>query len=297
MTRDMLGQSSKSIWFEHIQAIVISEAVVKRDRLDTILDFFLRDSEMRSRINVYITPNEARSILEYQPHDATSGGLFLGENNQNHMWDNHIIHHADLGFIDQTIRNKGDVIIPRLELLDNGIKIGGAAAFKKDKFVGYLDEYAILGGKFTRATEKTAVITATGPDHPENVFVFEMTKHDTRLTPHVDGDNIYFTLDITMSGNINELQNGSENSGYDLFKPEDIRKLELVFSEEVKQAVEYNYRINQQLGTDNLLLNAKLKTQKPAVWSKVKTRWDDIFPTIPLIVSVNTSIQGIGKHK
>ncbi|MBP2628634.1 MAG: germination protein, Ger(x)C family, partial [Firmicutes bacterium] len=61
MVRDMLGQSSKSLYFEQLDAIVISEAAVKKNGLRPIIDFFRRDPEMRSRTKIFITPGEAKA--------------------------------------------------------------------------------------------------------------------------------------------------------------------------------------------------------------------------------------------
>jgi len=298
MVRDMLGQSSKSLWFEHIQVIIISEAVLQEAGLGEILDFFRRDSEMRSRIKVYITPGEARALVEYTPQSKEAGGLYLSEIIRLHTRNTHVAGaRTDLGFVSQYLDNNIDIMLPRIEVADKVVKVGGAAIFSKDRFVGYADEYAVAGRKFVAATEKSAIVTVPCPNHPDHQVIFELYRHDTRLSPHIDGDRIYFILDITMYGNIGELQGDIEND--DTMDSQYIHKLEAAFANEIEHNVRYSQDVFQkQLKADPLnAFTKKMKVYKPETWEKVKDQWDDIYPEIPLIISVNVSIRGIGSHK
>jgi len=295
IVRDTLGQSSKSLYFEHIQAIVISEAAVRELGIKSIIDFFLRDAEMRWRIKVYITPGEARPIIAYAPPNKEAGGIYLANIARNHPKNIHVAGaRTDLGNISVLLDNKADLIIPRMEMTGNVIKIRGAALFKKDKFAGYIDEQAVAGIKMIRATEKSAIITLPG-DEDSEVVAFELFRHDTQLAPHVDGDNIYFTLDITMWGNVGEYQVLDRASKAD--DPAFIRRVEQKAAEEVKRIVLYGKDSCQSLGVDVIYFSRKLKAHHPKTWEKVKDDWDTIYPTIPLVVSVNVVINQLGEHK
>lgn len=298
MIRDMLGQSSKSLWFEHVQAIIISEAVLKQTRLSEVLDFFMRDSEMRSRIKLYVTAGQARSLLEYNPPSKEAGGLYLAGLSRLHTRNIHVAgSHTDLGFIIQYIDNNMDIVLPRMEIEDKVVKLGGLALFKKDQFIGYADEYAVAGRKFIAGTEKSAIITVPSPDHPERQVIFELYRHDTRLRPHIDGDNIYFSLDINMYGNLGEMQGDIEIA--DTMDSQYRRKLEIAFAEEIKHAVLYAEDVFQkQMRVDSAgLFAGKMRAYEPDAWVKVKDEWNEIYAEIPLVISVNVYIENIGSHK
>lgn len=286
--RDMLGQSSKPLYFEHIQAIVISEAAIQQVGLESILDWFLRDAEMRSRIKVYITSGEAKPIIEYAPPTKEANGIYLANILRNNIKNVHVAGaRTDLGNISIMLDNKNDMVIPRLEMENNRVKSSGVALFKKDKFAGYADEQAVAGVRYIRATEKSAMITVPG-DKPDEVVTFELFLHNTQLEAHVDGDNIYFTLDVTMWGNIGEHQRLGE--GKRAADPAFAHRIEVRTAEEVKRLVLYGKDTCQAMGVDVLGFSSKLKTDHPKVWAKVKDRWDEIFPYIPLVVSVNVII-------
>jgi Ger(x)C family germination protein len=296
MTRDLLGQDNKNLWWEHLQTIIISEAVLKETGLKPIFDWFLRDREMRWRIRVFVTPGPARPLLEYQPPSGEPGGIFFAGIMQNHRKDIHLAGaRTDLGWASQALDNDDDIVLPRIELKDKVLKVNGTAAFNKDKFVGYLDDYAIKGVRFINGIEKSADVTIDSPDYPGGICVFELFRHDTRLRPHIKDGQVYFTLDISMVGNINEMQEpGSSNKTSD---PEYIRKLEVLFAEEVKKSALYAWRTMQAMHIDRFGLNGKLEAHETETWEKLKDKWDEIYPTVPLVVSVNVTIRGIGEHK
>lgn len=298
MIRDMLGQSSKTLWFEHVQVIIISEAVVKQAGLAEILDFFKRDSEMRSRIKIYITPGTARSLLEYNPPSKTAGGIFLADLIRMHARNNHIAGaRTDLGYTIRYFDANNNILLPRIEIADKVVKLGGSAVFKKDQFIGYADEYTTAGLVLTYGTEESAIIATECPDHPGQQISFEMFRDDTKLLPHVKDGKIYFTLDINMYGNLGEIQ--SQNGEDNTLDPQYIRKLEAAFAQEVKHNVLYaDHFFKQEMRVDCLSKFAgKMKAYEPVVWEQVKDQWDELYPTIPLIVSVNITIEKIGSHK
>ncbi|TWH45845.1 Ger(x)C family spore germination protein [Sporomusa sp. KB1] len=294
MVRDMLGQSSKSIYFEHLSAIVISEAAVKKNGLRPILDFFRRDPEMRSRTKIFITPGEAKAIAQYNPPTGEPGGTYLNGLIRNHRKNVHVAgSKADIGYITQAMDNDADYTIPRLDYIDNLPKLGGLALFKHDTLMGYADEYITRGFKFMYGTEKSAVIPVKCSDDPEQEIVYELFQHDTKLTPHIEGDTIYFTLDVTMQGNLGESNCKTKHDMHDLAF---LHSVEQEVAQEVAQNVRDTWKFQQQLGVDIPNVKARFKGYHPFEWKKIKDQWEDIYPTIPLIISVNVSIRGVGEH-
>ena len=298
MVRDMLGQTSKSLWFEHVQVIIISEAVLRQTGLGELLDFFKRDSEMRSRMHVYVTSGVAKSLLEYIPPNKEPGGIYLSNIVDLHVKNVHVAgKRTDLASLALYSDNNANLVVSRIEMVDKVVKLGGLAIFKKDKFIGYVDEDAVAGIKYMFGSEKSAIVTIPCPDHSDHQVIFELFRHDTRLRPHVDGDTIYFTLDINMYGNIGELQ--GDIALDNTMDPQYVNNLESAFADEIKRTVLYSQQIIQKkMRVDILNLFAtKLKAYEPDTWAKVKDQWDEIYPDIPLIISVNVSIRNIGSHK
>ena len=139
MVRDMLGESSKGLWFEHVQAIVISEAALKQVGLNRILDFWRRDAEMRWRMSVFVTPGEARPILSFVPPSGEAGGLYLAHVALRQIKDSHLgTGRSDLLATVQTLDAKGDILLPVVQLAGKALKVKDVAVFKGDRLSAIL---------------------------------------------------------------------------------------------------------------------------------------------------------------
>lgn len=296
MLWDLLGQSNKQLWFDHVQTIIISDAAVRQGGLQPMLDFYHRNAEIRWLTKVVITHGEARPLLEYRPPTGEPSGMFIANSLRMYGKSPHVPGwHTDLGDISTSSDNGRRVLIPRIELTDDVVKLGGMAIFKDQKFIDYVDEYTTQGLKLMSGIEKSAVITFECPMHPEKVLAFELFSHNTKLTPHADNGTIYFTLDIAMKGNIGEMQCRLQ---HDTIEDEDMGKLEELVAEAVKKNILYSFYTYQRLKVDASIFGQKLAASEPLVWEEVKDHWDDeAFPKTSLIVSVNVLIENIGTHK
>ena len=295
MVRDMLGQSSKSLFFEHLQVIIISEAAVKQQGLEPILDFFRRDAEMRWRIKVLITPGKARDILEFLPPTDESGGRYLVGIMNNHEKNIHLLGlRNDIGYTGQSLDNKYDVVLPKVELSEKVLRIGGVALFKGDKFIKYEDDYFTRGFKFLNGSERSAVIPVECPIHSGKPLVFEVINHYTKRKSSVNGDNVSFSVDILLRGNIGEVMCGESHN---TTTADFLNKASEMFANEVRQNIDYTMKKMQELEIDPLHFRGLLQGEHPKEWVKLKNRWQEIYPTAPLKVSVNVAIRMVGEHQ
>jgi spore germination protein KC len=251
---------------------------------------------MRRRIKVFITPGEARKLIEFKPPSGETGGRFLSGIIGNQKKNMHVGGaRTDLGFISQALDNGNDAMVPRAELSDGILKIGGMAVFRKDQFVDFIDEYTMQGLKFISGTPKSAAVAIPCPEHPWSSLVFEMYIHETILRPHVRSDGgIFFTLDISMWGSAGEIMCANRHN---VGNPQFLRQMEQLVAEEVKRNSLHSLQVIQQKRSDLARLGGKMKAYQPKEWKKIKERWGEIYPTVPLRVSVNVVIRGLGEHR
>lgn len=295
MLRDMSASNSKSLWFEHMQVLFISDQVLKDTSIERIVDFFRRDAELRWNMRIYLTSGNAKSLLEFEPPTGEPGGLFFIGAARNVGKNPHMATAGvNLAYLVRALDNKSDFILPRIELEDKEVKITGMAMFRKNRFVGYTSDYTAKGVKLLRGLEKSALITTECPDHPGEVITFELFRHSTILKVHADGDNIYFTANIAMRGNIGE---GTCSLLHDPDDPKFLNRLTDALSQEVNRNIQYAVAECQRLGVDDLAFSNHLKAYEPKIWASVKDRWDEVFPTIPVYVNTRISITNQGEHK
>ncbi|HMM21016.1 MAG TPA: Ger(x)C family spore germination protein [Selenomonadales bacterium] len=296
MKRDMLGQLSKNLDFGHMDAVIFSEAALKQEGLRPLMDNFLRDPSIRWRMRIYVTSGTARSILEYKTPTGEPLGQFLASLMTNQSRSTHMpAARTDMGYITIALDNGGDVYLPRIEVAEKALKVGGGAAFHKDKFIGYVDEPTVQGWRLARGLQKAASITIPCEEHPENLAVMEITNSSATMEPHVDGDNIYFTVEYQASGNLAEFQCINEHGKVE---PQDIHKLEKRFAQELTRSIAASLHTMQVLNFDpSGVIAEKLKSREHATWLKIKDRWPEIYPTIPFYVHASVTLQNIGEHR
>jgi spore germination protein KC len=295
MIRGILGQSSKALYFGHLDAIVISEQALSADGLAPLLDFFRRNPQVRWRVKVLVTPGNARKILEMPTPTGEPGGKYLKGIVDNHKNDLHMLgKEADLGEISQILDNHHDLLIPRIEATDRVIKVGGTALFKQDHFICYANEYVTRGLKLLTGRENSGVIPVDWPGHPGEQLVFEIFQHDNRLLPHVDDQGqVYFTLEINLTGNLGEITGPTSPS---VKNPAFISQFEQTVAKEVQDNVRYSLHFLQAKRLDPLNFKGKFKDYHPFVWKELKDRWDEIYPTMPVYISVHVSVKQFGEH-
>ncbi len=293
--RDALGESSKALWFENLQAVIFSQAAIERYGFPPLFDFFRRDAEMRWRAQVYITPGEAGKLLLIKPPTGEPGGIYLANVARRQKKDPHLpTDRTDVSFASQVLDAGADLMFPVVEPAGDTMKIKGAAIFKGERFLGYVDEYTVKGTRIVRATEKSALITFDCPDHPGSAVTFELFRHETILEPYVEGDRVRFTLDIAMRGNLGEVQCGHLHNTMD---PDYQIEVQKMIAAEVKRNAEYAVAVGQRLGWEMFYFRRSLQAYKPKDWARIKDRWDEIYPTVQVEVKVRVSIINVGEHR
>ncbi len=293
--RDALGESSKGLWFENLQVILFSQAAVERYGLASLIDFFRRDSEMRWRAQIYIVPGEAGKLLAVQPPSGEPGGVYLANVARRQKKDIHLITaRTDLSFASQAIDADADFILPALELSGETLKVKGAAILKKGRLLGYVDEYFITGMRLIRATEKSTVVTFECPEHPGNAVTFELFRHQTSLKPRVNGDKVSFEIGIAMRGNLDGVQCGHR---HDTLNVEYLDRAQQLAAEEVERCIRDTVATAQRVGWEMFYFRQSLQAYKPRDWERIKDRWAEIYPTVPIDVLVKVSIINVGEHR
>lgn len=293
--RDALGQSSKGLWFENMQAVIISQKVVERYGLAPVLDFWRRDAEMRWRAQVFVTPGEAGKILAIKPPSGEPGGIYLANVARRHGKASHLAAaRTDISFVSQALDGGGDMVFPVLEPAGNTVKLKGGAMFKGQRFVGYMDEYTVQGLRMARATEKSVLLTFECPHHPGSAVTFELFRHQTILKPVVDGDRVAFRLSVAMRGNIGEVQCESQHDTTDV---EWQTRAQELFAEAARRNIEHSIAFGQRHGWEMFYFKRALQAYEPKTWARVKDRWEEMYPTVPVEVRVRVSIINVGEHR
>ncbi len=293
--RQLYSNSSKALWFEHLQAIIISRKAIEKKGLKPVLDFFIRDSETRWKIKLFTTQNKVRQFLEYQPPTGEAGGIFLDELIDQYTRNPEIAGRLlDLGYINLLLDTKKEVFMPQISMQKKKIQITGADVYRGNTYLGHYDEYSIKGQKFIIGGVESAIIAVPYPPGTDTIMALEIFKIVSKLEPHVNEDEIYFTLDIFIRGNVGEKQITREV--IDLDDSKQIIAFEEAINNEIKTNIMYGLNQSRRIGADFLQFSDKLRAHYPETWARLKEKWSNIYPTIPLYVRVESHVRHRGEH-
>ncbi len=294
INREIHSRTSLFLNFEHLQAIILSEEVAK-EGIEKILDFFLRDPEMRRRVKVFISQGEAKKILDVIPRMEDYSSLYLARLPKNAVRNSRMVHKLDLGEAVVNIHGGYAFVLPKVQATKDEIKSSGGAAFKGDRMVGWISELEMEALKFIRNLYMGGVVTVKAPGFENGMVTLEITKARSRVTPLIEDGDVRFQVNIQVECNYGEATNmhshGKITGAF-------LEKLELECSREIQRICMQTIRKAQkELETDIFLFDHILETEKPAFWKEVGKQWNSIFPNVEVEVKVDTDIILIGLVK
>ena len=220
MNREMLSRANLSLYYEHLQAIIISDRVA-RQGISNVLDLFTRDPEMRRRVRVYISKGEAKAVLDVKPRVEDYSSIYLAQMPTNATRNSRIVHNTDLGQVIQSIHNDLPFVLPIAQPTRDEIKISGSAAFKGDKLIGWVSELETESIKLIRNLYVGGVMTVQSPEKKGAIEVLDVTKVKTKITPIIKNDEITMHIKIEVKGNYAEYVNkpASEDITIEFWRP------------------------------------------------------------------------------
>jgi spore germination protein KC len=294
MNREMQSRTPLTLYYEHLQVIIISQEVA-REGIEKIMDFFIRDPETRRRVKVFISTDDAKSILDVVPKVEDYSSLYLAKLPMSATKNSRVVHNADLGDIIKHIHGGRDFVAPMVQVTKDEIKTSGGAAFRGDKMVGWVSELELEAIKFIRGIYLGGVITVKSPDKERGRITLEITKAKSKITPEIKGDLPGFKVDINVEGDYAEEINIHTHGK---ITPEFLKKIEKECANEIERMCYAAIKKAQEdLKADVFQFDHILMTEKPAYWKTAGSQWNDIFPVAEVKINTEVKISLLGLAK
>lgn len=304
--RKILALSPRKLYFAHLQLVVMGEELAKNGLRDTV-DFLGRDQEIRNDFTVIVsqqatakdvlnvlTPIEKipankmlnslkvmqdawGSTLEVDIEDLVTK---LGVNDQFFVLSAiEVLGEKSLG-IDQT----------NVERIETPVKLKftGLAIFKKDKLLGYLDEYDSKSLNYLNNQIKSTIEIISCPSKGE--LSTEITQSKTKTKGVIiDGKP-------SIQINMNVVQNVAEvNCDIDLTTLKTMDWINNQTEEHIQKNVEKVLNtLQENYQADVLGFGEAIHRADPKEWKKIKNDWHTIYPDLEFTVKVNVNTQGLG---
>ncbi|MGE6577229.1 Ger(x)C family spore germination protein [Paenibacillus xylanexedens] len=274
----------------HLKVIVVSKDIAKKYGLDQLLDFVLRDNDIRPNCLVLISHHRALDVLTSQDPSRIPAFYLTGITNNSYL-SNKILDPVLLSKLDAQMQSGSSFLLQNVLNSHGEDKFSGGSIFdgKTTKFIGELSQTDLEGLSWLNSKKKGGVIKT----HNKQGFtvVYEIKKKKVKIIPKVVGNDISFHVKTESEGWLMEDWRSPEREE----KGDYLRELEKEFAELAEQQIrQVLYKLQHTYKVDVADFRDSLRIKEPKTWKKVKDDWDEIFSTVPITYEVKTTITNPG---
>jgi len=202
--RNMILKNDKRAFAEHSKVIVLGEDFASAFNLTQTMDFFLRELEMRPSALLLIAKNHASNILESN-EPAKIPAFQLVEMMKGHKRTTKILPPMTFAKLEGKLYSGASFLLQSVVSENEEIKFVGAAVIegKTKKLRGFLTGKELEGITWITGKGKGGLITSFY-EETDQPIIYEVISMKSKITPHVDGNNISFNVKIESEGRIAE---------------------------------------------------------------------------------------------
>lgn len=288
--------SDKQIFLGHVDYFLIGEETAKED-LDKYIDYISREHDIRGNAKIYVVKNStANEFMEkigksdyFLPDrlKAIGGNSYLQAGPQEVTL---------LNFLENMNSKHSAIVVPVLNLKPAegkqkasedtkvDLDLGGYAAIKNFKLVCLLDKDLVRGENFLLDRVRAGDIQVQEPNG--NMIGLDIIESLTEIsTFSQNGELQGMKVKVQVSSNVNEVQT-TEN----IFTEKTLDYLTSEQSNLVQAEIERVIQKAQEQDDDFIDMANLLQAKHPVLWEKYKNQWEEIFPTLPITVEVQSRI-------
>ncbi|MFX3648021.1 MAG: Ger(x)C family spore germination protein [Paenibacillus sp.] len=274
----------------HLKVIVISKDIAKKYGLDQLLDFVLRDNDIRPNCLVLISHHRAVDVLTSQDPSRIPAFYLTGITKNSYL-SNKILAPVLLSKLDAQMQSGSSFLLQNVLNFNGEDKFSGGSIFdgKTTKFIGELSQTDLEGLSWLNPEEKGGILKTYNKQG--FTVVYELKKKKVKINPIVVGDDISFDVKIETKGWLMEDWRAPEEEEKGAY----LRELEKEFSDMAEQQIrQLLYKLQHTYKVDVADFRDSLRIKHPKTWKKVKDDWDKIFSTVPITYEVKTTITNLG---
>ena len=290
--RDQLKVINRKPFYNYLRIIFIGEDLAK-DGINDIIDFFIRNSEVRLIPKVIITKGmDAKKIIMADSELDNIPTLHLEGILKNNVSEAKTRDIDLIGVAHDLTSARGYGVIAsaigQTETLENikDYKIEGTAVFLKDKLAGYLDTTETRGFLFIKDEVDSGIINVENPLEKNKLVAIEIKKTSGNMKVVMREKGIILKVDVKIRAAL-----GEEQGKADLAREENIKKLENEIENEIKREIKRIVDLAQnKFKYDFFGFSNKVYEKYPNYWDEIKDNWEEEFSQLPLETNIKVKI-------
>ncbi|MFC0560305.1 Ger(x)C family spore germination protein [Halalkalibacter alkalisediminis] len=289
--REIAMRMDRPVYTPHLKVLVISEELLNKLSLQKLLDFDLRDEEMRLSAFVLVSKGNASETLDVKG-TGDIPAFHLMEIIENRYKSTKILPPMPLVKLTGKIHSGSSFLIQNVASASGEVKLAGAAIIngKTKKWHGFLNEADVEGLTWLTGEGEGGVLKSFD-EQTGQIVLFEVNSMKRKITSTIDGNKISFDVNIESDGRLSENWVVTEKD----YENEFLKRVEKVAEKEVEGLVKSVLeKMQEEYQVDVAGFGEHLRIEHPKVWEKVKKDWDQTFSEIPITYNVKLTITDYG---
>ncbi|KRF11099.1 Ger(x)C family spore germination protein [Paenibacillus sp. Soil787] len=296
---------SRKIYFAHIRILVFSEELAKKGIVNS-MDYLMRGSEFRSDFDVVIArESSAKELLSVMTplEKVPANYIFNALEAAKKEWTSGVTIKLDQ-LSDALVTPGKSTVISGIQIVGDHsvgtsnknigytkppvrLKYSGNAIIKKDKLVGWLNEYESRAYSVINNKAKRSSLHLACPDGG-NIGIDAATIK-TKIYAVVKNDKPEIFIETRVEGDVSDVE-----CKIDLFKVETLEYLDKQYVEFAKLNMGKTIKKAQQLGADIFGFGEAVHRADPKYWNKVKNNWEEHFKQLEPHLKFDMKVRGTG---
>ena len=291
-TKKMSHTVQYPFYFKHLRALIVGEELAEDShRMREILDGLSRDYIINKKLLIATAEGKAEDILKFVPkavkQEVVEGTIYTLLNNTG----------SSVRFRSESLTDfiqdmdKGAVIVPRIKVENNDLKVFGGCVFKGYEVVGHIGEIENRGISFLIDEVKTGIIDAP---YKDATLSYEITGQSMNRKLIKDDENLKIKIDIETEGSLQEyiIRDKPEKD------EEELKNMEKSIKEVIDKDIAHTLEVLQkQHKADAIGIGEYISKFHPKVWKEVSKDWDEIFSEMEIEVNVTSRVRRRGLIK
>ncbi|MFC0270549.1 Ger(x)C family spore germination protein [Metabacillus herbersteinensis] len=298
--RNLQGKLSRRIFFSHSRVLLIGEELAKKG-VAHIIDFYSRYHEPRMNSYIMFTKGEAFEVIKNKPKlesvsaEETRELTKLSVGLQVNIKE----------FLDMLLSDGVEPVAPQFALKtlevnsendsEQGQAIDGAAVFKDDKLVGWMNEIETRGILWLINKMEIGVITVPiSKEKGGGNISTNIIRSRTTIDPKLEHGELKLTVNMTTEMNV--MENASKQNLDDSKTIDDLqKKLETEIKKRVQLALD---NAQKEFESDIFGFGEAVYKKYPKEWNtKYKKNWDQEFSHLEVKIKPTVFVRRIGLTK
>lgn len=275
----------------HLKVFVISTELAEKIELHKLLDFLLRDNDIRPSSMVFLSRGKAMDTLESDEPDEIPA-FRIRDMVRNKFRNNKIYKEVILTNLDGYFHGKQSFILQNIAAADTGeIEFTGAGIIKgsTNKWIGDLDQENLSAISWIQGDSSGGLLKTVNDRN--SIITYEILSGESKIIPKVDGERLSFHVDIKTEGRLIETWDAEETASKAFFLKEAEQKFEQKLETMLQNLMK---KMQTEYKVEVAGFGDRLRITHPKVWKKVKDDWDDIFSRATVSFDISLKITDYG---